>query len=491
MTGRSLIPHGAPTLLVLRQPAKYRWSSSLLLAALALPFVGCLQLPAPDSALSERQLANPVRFRSALGVQQGEVVAGWISSFGDPALVGLVREAMHNNPDLVRAGAVRDEARALIRVAASELWPQLSGFAGSSRTEAGRPNVPLETRHELSAQLTWELDLWGRIRAGVAATREAALATEYDYLFARYSLAATVADAWFLAVAARQQIAIAEELLEVQLQTAKVAGDKVAVGLLTPIDDRLTRANVALAEAELQRSRQAAQELARALEILLGRYPKAEIEVVSDLPPMPAPVPAGLPSELLERRPDIVAADRRVAAAFYNVEGAQAARLPSVALNASLGTLLDPSNEVWNIGANLLAPVFRGGRLLAEVDVAEARQRQALADYVSIALTAFREVEDGLANERYYAERVMELRHAETHLREASRIATDRYEAGVLTIFELDQTRRRDFTTRLEHLALRTEQLRQRLALHLALGGDFEPSTQTSAVAQSGHGSQT
>jgi outer membrane protein TolC len=182
----------------------------------------------------------------------------------------------------------------------------------------------------------------------------------------------------------------------------------------------------------------------------------------------------GLPSQLLERRPDLIAADRVVAAAFYGVESARAAQLPRVALSASLGTMLDPTEAIWSIGANLLAPVFTGGRLQGEVQIATAQQRQALSQYVSVALRAFREVESALSNEQVLAYRQVKLERADEMLRSASRIADDRYNAGILNILDLTQVRRQDFANRSQLLRVRAERLRQRLNLHLALGGSFD-----------------
>jgi outer membrane protein TolC len=153
-----------------------------------------------------------------------------------------------------------------------------------------------------------------------------------------------------------------------------------------------------------------------------------------------------------------------------------------VALSASLGSLLDPTEEIWSLGANLLAPLYTGGELEAGVEITEAQQRQALADYVGIGLDAFREVEAALANEVFLQDRQQQLANAESRLESASTIAQARYDAGILSIFDLTQVRRQYFDTRSQLLRVRAERLRQRVDLFLALGGDFEqnlnPDTQ-------------
>ena len=300
------------------------------------------------------------------------------------------------------------------------------------------------------------------------------LSSMADYAGARQSIAASVIDAWLLTVQAREKLAIDLVLLESEQRTAKVTGDKVATGIGTQLEAELAQSNVALAQAAVTNDRAAIDELTKALEALLGRYPSAELEVAGSLPPFPGEIAIGVPSQLLERRPDLVAADRRVGAAFHRVEASKAARLPSVTLTASLGSMLDPTEGIWSIGANLLAPIFNAGRLDAQVEISTAQQEQALANFVSAAINAFREVETALGNERYLEQRERELGVASGHLVQASRVGEDRYNAGILSIVDLMTIRRQDFQSRIELLQVRTDRLRQRLTLYRALGGSFD-----------------
>ena len=339
----------------------------------------------------------------------------------------------------------------------------------------------------VGAQVSWELDVWGRLRSGVAASEASAEAVRLDYEMARLSLASAVADAWFVAIQARQQLAIDQEHLAAEQRTARITGDKVNVGAGNgPLDAELAQANVRLAADAIQRDQQAIEETRRALEVLLGRYPANELEIAAHLPALPGETPAGLPSELLERRPDIVAADRDVAAAFHSTESAKAARLPRVTLSASLGSLIDPTERIWSTGADLLGPLFTGGRLTAEIDIATAQQKQAIAAYVSTAIAAFQEVESALANEQYLERRQDELEQATARMAEASRVGEDRYEAGMLSIVDLNVIRQQDFDSQSLLLQIQTDRLRERLRLYRALGGNFEvPAERTAAVAGS------
>ena len=414
---------------------------------------------------------NPPGTFSAAGPEnQGPVQDRWLEDFQDITLNQLVDEAIAKNPDLDVAAARVEAALALIDIAASALRPRVEGLADAREADQGFGS---DYQITLGLEVGWEMDIWGRIRSAEAAAEQEALSAALVYEYARQSLAASVADAWYLAITAQKQLAIDQERLEVELLTEDIATKRVQLGVNTPIDEEIANANVKLAQDAVARSQLALTESARALEILLGRYPSAELEISGEFPLFRNPGTTGIPSELLERRPDLVAADRRVAAAFHRLDSAQAARLPRVFLSSSMGTLLNPVNSLWSIGSNLLAPLYTGGELEAQVEVRAAEQREALANYVGVALDAFREVESALANIEYLQEREIYLQEAEARLAEASRIAQTRYDAGLLTIFELTQTRRQYFETASQLLRVRSEQIRQRINLYLALGGSY------------------
>lgn len=457
----------------------YVWAA----LGLMLMGTGCVQIQRPAEDLASGQLPAAERFHAS---GQGDrpdadfVDDGWLPALGDPMLVTLVEEAQLHNPDLRRAAAVWEEAVARSRVARSYLSPRLDVTAGASRgrdglsrNSSGRPAT--SSVYRVQAEASWELDLWGRVRSESAAAEASMVATALDLIYARQSLAAAVAEAWFLAIQAQLQLAIDDAKLEAERRTAQITRDKVEIGAGLFLDAELAEANLALAEAAVHRSQSAVAELTRALEVLLGRYPAAELALAAALPQVGAALAEiGVPSALLERRPDVVAADRRVAAAFHRVEAAKAARLPQVTLTGSAGALLDPTERIWSIGANLLAPIFTAGRLAAEVRVADAQQHQALADYVAVGLAAFGEVENALAGEHFLAQQEQALAHASERMRNASRIGEERYDAGILTIIELTTLRRQDFETRSLLLGVQAQRLLTRVTLHRALGGSIQ-----------------
>jgi outer membrane protein TolC len=291
-----------------------------------------------------------------------------------------------------------------------------------------------------------------------------------------------VATLWYQTIATERLRVTAAEATTVYEDLLRLVRQRNDVGVVGQQD-------VALAGADLDRARQrerafatSEQQIVRGVEVLVGRYPSAELALAPDLPPVPPPVPDGLPSELLERRPDLVAAERRVAAAFHYVQSAEAARLPRLALTGAGGRstnelvrALNLSAGFWTAGAQLLAPIFTGGALQAEVRIATAEQEAALALYGQAALRAFSEVESSLANEQLLADQQRHLEAVLTQDTDAVRLGRLRYEAGATDLLHVLQMQARQLNTRFDLIAIRTDRVINRIALHLALGGGFEP----------------
>ena len=290
------------------------------------------------------------------------------------------------------------------KLAGAKLYPSVDLLArgggkmsGDSSRLAGRACSPL----------IWELDLWGRVRYGRAAAAADAASAQADFEYARQSIAALVARSWFLATeAALQADAGARHRRATARQLVRLAEDRVA-HRRRQRRRRLRRAGDgrhATATPCARSSSRASRRFARS-SCCIGRYPAAAIGGhARSCPAQPAAVPAGLPSELLERRPDVIAAERRVAAAFHRVGEAKAARLPAIALTAGVSCDLERAVRAegaatirsGTLGANLLAPIFQGGALKTQVEIRTAEQKEAVAAYAAVGLRAFGEVEDAL-----------------------------------------------------------------------------------------------
>jgi NodT family efflux transporter outer membrane factor (OMF) lipoprotein len=327
---------------------------------------------------------------------------------------------------------------------------------------------------------SWELDLWGRVRAGRYAAGAQYEAAVLDAAYARNSIAALVAKSWFLAREATVQRAIANEMVQSSQGLAGLARDRHRIGKGDEYDVVQADSSVlSYRDVALQADR-ARQEALRAVEILAGRYPAAEVEAGIDLP-RPAAIPAGLPSQLLERRPDVRAAERRVAAAYYRTTEAQAARLPRISLSASVNTvssdlffMKERNNPVWSVGGSLLMPLFTGGALQAQVDARTAEQKAAVAEFANVGSRAFSEVENALAASYNLDAREETLAGAIAANERALGFSRVRLDVGSGDQRAVLQQLLALHTSRATLTHVRAERLIQRVNLHLALGGGFE-----------------
>ncbi len=457
----------------------------LVLLGVAILLVACAT---PEAPPAQQQAALPVAKKWEDGRQSDPrlVDDGWLSNFQDRQLPQLVEEALRNNRDLRGSAAKVAEAEARARKAGASLLPTVDLAAGPTRSGIVNSSSTAQDSFNLGLELSWEVDLWARLRSEKQAQALDAIAAAADFDFARLSLAALVAESWFVTIGNKLQLALEEDVLALEVRIQEVVQKRVDAGSVLQADLNIARADTARAQESVARSRGSLAESVRSLEVLLGRYPAAELQVADQLTPIPVRVPAGLPSELLERRPDIVARDRQVAAAFSRTEAARAARLPRFALTGAIGgtsdslpNILNPSNVAWSIGSNLLAPIFDGGRRRADVDISSAQQEQALAAYASTALQAFQEVETALVNEQVLQSREERLNIVNDELAEAIRLTQLRYDVGEIDLLSLNQVKKEFFRARRDLLQVQVERLKQRVNLHLALGGSFEDRSQT------------
>jgi len=454
---------------------------TLLVCGLATTLVaGCVLNAPPDAAAIKEQalpgLQVPAGWTAA-GAGAGTVSANWLAAFGDDQLTAAVYEAIGRNADLRVAAARVEQAQLYARLAGAKLYPSVDVMArGGGKLSGDGSGLQGGV---LSA--TWELDLWGRVRYGRAASSAQAASAEADFEYARQSIAALVAKSWFLAIEAGLQLQAARETIRASGELVRLADDRTRIGVANQEDVYVARASVGTyrdAERQLELSREQA---IRALEILLGRYPAAAAAVTPRLPGYPGEIPTGLPSELLERRPDVVAAERRVAAAFNRIGEAKAARLPKIALttgvsaiSSDLFLLQDHNNPVWNVGANLVAPLFTGGALKRQVEIRTSEQKQAIAEYAAVGLRAFGEVENALAAEIAARQREQILVAVLSDSQQALGVVQTQFKVGSTDLRFVEQRQLALTSTMSALIRVQTEQRVQRVNLHLALGGSFE-----------------
>jgi outer membrane protein, multidrug efflux system len=430
-----------------------------------------------DQALPKGTTIPPAWKADAL---PGAVGDDWLKALNDPMLSAIVAEAIANNLDLRQAAERVSIAQQSVIVVGAQLLPQVGAALGGRSTNdedhSSNSNVALAY-----VGVAWELDVWGKLRAQRSAAVESYAATALDYAYARQSVAATVCKAWYLAIETKQLLALTEQAVQIYSQLLQLVTNRRQAGKDSDLDVVDTRAKLETAMSELERAREAYGEARRALEVLLGRYPAAEIEVAAAYPNLPLTAAAGGPSTLLERRPDIVAAERAVLAAFRKEEAAELALLPSFSLSLVGGRLGDPVLSVLHlnpwlasaaIGASI--PIYEGGALRAQVKIATAQQSQAVAHYGSVVLKAFREVENALANEQLLAKRVPLDQNAVVSRTEAVRIATVQYKAGRRDLLWVSNLQTGQLANEADLIKLTSLQRVNRVQLYLALGGSFD-----------------
>jgi NodT family efflux transporter outer membrane factor (OMF) lipoprotein len=446
-----------------------------------------LQPPPTGERLLAEQLPNarvPPRFTA--GAETSAVQDRWLASFGDARLQRLADEALAYNLDLQLAAARVEAAAVSVRIAGGALYPTLDVAARTSGNGTGSSG-------QLSGVIfpaSWELDLWGRLRYAERAADSQYASAEADRRYARQSIVATLAKAWFLATEAVLQQRLVDDSLAAAERLVQLAQERMRIGIGSALDVTLAQANVQTLRDARRQVALSIEQSRRALEMLLGRYPAGDIELASELPALPPRPVAGVPSELLERRPDVIAAQARVAAAFDRVGEAQAARLPRISLTAAVSwlsssvfVLQQRDDPTGGFGATLFWTVFDAGRLASQVELRTAEQKQAAVAWGQTAQRAFNEVEGALASEAALADRAGVLDQAVADRLRALALQDTRYRVGAGDLRAVVQQQIAVQDARLALLRVQGERRVQRVQLHLALGGDFGDPGETRADA--------
>lgn len=459
---------------------------------------GCVTKSPPTTAEIRSQSGSLTNFNltspwNAGGASAASIRDNWIASFEDTQLDALVSEAMTNNADLRVAATRVEQAAQYVRLAKSALKPTVN-LIGTGGLNMGGGDIS-SALQGLSLGASWEPDLWGRLRYGRNAAQATYASVQADYEFSRQSLAATIAKSWFTASETWIQRKVTEEMVKTAQELVNLAGQRYRVGVGSEQDLVVARANLGTFQDTARQVLLAHEQALRALELLLGRYPVAELASRHDLPQLPGQIPAGLPIEMLERRPDMVAAERRVAAAFNRVGEAKAAQLPRIILNANIATLdsdilqlkEDFDNPTGGAGAKLIAPVYQGGAMKTQVEIRTLEQKEAVAQYARLALRALGDVEGSLAASQALADREHVLRKVMSDNERALALAQTSYRVGQGDLRAVQQQQLSLYTARLTLLRVESEQLAQRVNLHLALGGSFETASAIQAGIQTNH----
>jgi multidrug efflux system outer membrane protein len=414
----------------------------------------------------------------------------WWKVFADPVLDDLETRSDAASPTLAAALARYDQARAAARVDAADLFPQVGveGDAGRQRVSGNRPlgNGTPQTYNDFSlgGAIDYELDLWGRIRNGVKASRADAQASAADLASARLSLQASVADAYIRLRGLDAQSDLLKRTAAAFDRAYQLTSTRHDGGIASGID--VNRSRTALSNARAQISIIANQRAATEHELaaLVGAV-ASDFSVAPRVQPLDAPdLPAGAPSELLQRRPDVAAAERRMFAANARIGVARAAFFPSVTLGlsggweATQGALLATPNTFWGLGPlSAVLSLFDGGRRSAQVKLSRGEYDELAADYRGTVLTAFRQVEDGIAAMHHLAAGLVDQRDAAEAAQRTSDLALTRYRDGASDYLEVVTAQTDALDAERLLLTAQVDRMRMSVALVKALGGPAETTT--------------
>jgi len=440
------------------------------------------------------------------------VTDNWLDDLNDPEASEVVTEALTHNFDLKATGERVLVALNQARGVRAGMLPSINGSLGANRT--GGPRVfsgidfgdQFQTTYNTGFGLNWEADIWGRLTDATRAAYLDAAARELDFAAAQLSLAGNATTSHYDLTAAKLQRQLAERDVETGRANLRIIERRYQRGISTSLDLRLARSSLASSEASLQSRRQQELEAARRLEVVVGRYPSAQMKPASGLPaldPMSAgsSVALGTPEQLLARRPDVVAAERRLKAAGLRVSEARKAFLPRLSVSASVTqNAIGPNttnsvadiNDLWdfdqlakNLSGNLTQPLFQGGQLIANERGRKAEARAALYDYATTALTAWREVEDAIAAEDFLSKRQEALELAFQEAAASEDLTERRYLAGTTNIFDLINAQQRRIQQEGQLIDAKRARLANRVSLYLALGAPYilegEPQLATTA----------
>ena len=451
----------------------------LLAGSLSLALGACAL--GPDYQRPE--LSMPDAYGEA--IDGGESIANlsWWQLFEDERLRELVEIALAENRNLAVAAARVEEARARAGFVRADQFPRIDVGGGASVTEPGSftPDPGRQERYELGAALSWELDFWGRLRRLTEAERAELLATEEAQRNVIVTLVADVASAYLLLLDLDERLAISSRTLasrEASLQIVQARFDQGTVPLLDVNQAEIEAGEAQASVAALERDIVQTENL---LSVLLGRSPRPVMRSASRAVVLAAPiVPAGLPSDLLEKRPDVRQAEQALAAQTARIGAAEALRLPTFSLTGALGlasddlsNFTDSNAGTWGLGASLFGPLFDWGQSARRVEIEQARTRQLLSSYEQTVLQALREVEDSLAGVRTFGQELAARERQVSAARSAASLSRARYDGGVTSYLEVLDSERSLFVAELSASATRRQQLVAIVTLYKALGGGW------------------
>jgi multidrug efflux system outer membrane protein len=416
------------------------------------------------------------------GGDEGAVDVNWLDDFGDARLTSLVGDAVISNYQLAQERALVYQAEQTVIVTRANRMPSLDATFNASRREFENAGATSIASDSFSAQFSgrWNVDIWGQLSKAQQAAELRYAASQASLLSAERSLATTTAGAYFDAIEAKQLLDVAERRRDNAMQSMEIVQGGYSQGLNEALDLYLARNTVEREEANYAQAEQNYAEAVSALQLALARYPDGRMELPDELPVIEEPIPAGLPSELLTRRPDLQEAWLNLVAADADLASAHKARFPSLALSANYGLvtaelndLLEGDGTAWTLAGNITQPIFQAGRLKAQEEQALARVQFAEQQYLDLLFRAFSEVENAISRTASLEERYQSFLEAEKNSRAALALALQQYQRGLVSYTTVLESQRQAYDAVTQVVQLKKLRLQNRLGLFLALGGEY------------------
>ena len=454
--------------------------SLIVILSLMLLVAGCALTP--DYERPELEL--PEEWLRSSDTRESIANLGWWEIYRDPTLSRLIESAIAENPDLAIAMARMAEARYLVTFTRADQFPFLDVFGSAGRGRQSKeinPFASTESQFAIGANLSFEIDLWRKYARATEAARADLLSTEAAYRNVTIVLVADVASTYLLLRDLDARLVISRRTAEGRADRLGIVRARFEKGTEAAIDVNQAEVQLAIAEASVARFERGVAQTEHALRVLLGRFPGpiSRGEPIG-LDTWPLEIPAGLPSELLERRPDVVEAEQRFVAETARIGVAQALRFPALSLTAQVSAVAEDLTDLnstdagqWNVLAGILQPVFNSGRLKAQMKAQSARAEQAGHFYVGTLQRAFREVEDSLVAIETLREEYEARRRQVASARNAVRLSQARYDGGVVDYLEVLDSERTLFDAELEASSIRREALVAFVTLYKSLGGGW------------------
>jgi len=447
------------------------WIAVFLLA-------GCMV--GPD--FQKPAVETPEGFRFADPEAVETVNLKWWELFDDPALDTLVLSALRENKDVLIAASRVEEARASLGFTRADMYPtfDIQAGAGTGDFAGGRKSDSTDSNFFIAPTLNWEIDFWGKFRRANDAARAELVASEYSMRTVQISLISEVVSTYFLLLDLEMRLAISRETLESREKTLDIIQQRFDKGIVPELDVNQAQIQREVAAAAIPLYQRLIVQTENTLSILIGTPPR-QIETGDSLyeQERPPEIPAGLPSSLLERRPDVLAAQFALKSQTERIGVAEARRLPAISLTGTAGAASTELSSMtiegfaWSVGANLVGPIYQFGKNKKRVEIEKARTKQALYQYENIVLLAFREVADALNEIETYREQINSVKRRYVAAKNADELAKLRYDKGFSDYLLVLDTERTLFSVGLELSELTKDYYNSYVRLYKALGGGW------------------